>query len=204
MQSLDGDFALQNLPFPFTAFAWTDWLTSWCSHHSLTWPGRASHLLVLSLGISLFRLSCCGGVKCISGLDPWCSQNHARKHVLSSFCFALLLLTLSQVIRNSVTYTEHAVTTLDVVCVLKRFSCTLYGFGALVCCTLASSYFYLSLYNCNLISLPALLYTGRNVVWLVVGLRLGHGCVGTRDQVRKGVKGVAQGQSVVLSFSQYF
>lgn len=42
--------------------------------------------------------------------------------------------TTSQVIRDSVTYTEHAkrktVTSLDVVYALKRSGRTLYGFGA--------------------------------------------------------------------------
>ncbi|KAJ7911890.1 hypothetical protein B0H13DRAFT_1473986, partial [Mycena leptocephala] len=63
---------------------------------------------------SVCRLSHHGGVKRISGLDPWCSQNLAREHV----------------IRNSVTYIEHAVTALDIVCALKDSSCTLYSFGA--------------------------------------------------------------------------
>ena len=44
------------------------------------------------------------------------------------------VLTLCQVIRDSVTYTEHAkrktVTALDVVYALKRSGRTLYGFGA--------------------------------------------------------------------------
>jgi histone H4 len=47
---------------------------------------------------------------------------------------APLLMILSQVIRDSVTYTEHAkrktVTALDVVYALKRSGRTLYGFGA--------------------------------------------------------------------------
>jgi len=45
----------------------------------------------------------------------------------------LFYLLLSQVIRDSVTYTEHAkrktVTALDVVYALKRSGRTLYGFG---------------------------------------------------------------------------
>ena len=45
-----------------------------------------------------------------------------------------LLILLSKVIRDSVTYTEHAkrktVTALDVVYALKRSGRTLYGFGA--------------------------------------------------------------------------
>ena len=49
----------------------------------------------------------------------------------SSIC---LRLTILQVIRDSVTYTEHAkrktVTALDVVYALKRSGRTLYGFGA--------------------------------------------------------------------------
>jgi histone H4 len=47
---------------------------------------------------------------------------------------AISLLTHLQVIRDSVTYTEHAkrktVTSLDVVYALKRSGRTLYGFGA--------------------------------------------------------------------------
>ena len=50
-------------------------------------------------------------------------------------CRVLFLTSLShQVIRDSVTYTEHAkrktVTALDVVYALKRSGRTLYGFGA--------------------------------------------------------------------------
>lgn len=60
---------------------------------------------------------------CLIALLP---QRHTYSHNLPSF--------LSQVIRDSVTYTEHAkrktVTALDVVYALKRSGRTLYGFGA--------------------------------------------------------------------------
>ena len=49
-------------------------------------------------------------------------------------CISSTELTFLQVIRDSVTYTEHAkrktVTALDVVYALKRSGRTLYGFGA--------------------------------------------------------------------------
>ena len=45
----------------------------------------------------------------------------------------VLKVFLEQVIRDAVTYTEHArrktVTTMDVVYALKRHGCTIYGFG---------------------------------------------------------------------------
>ena len=67
------------------------------------------------------RLARRGGVKRISS-DIY---GYARE-VLSAF--------LSQVVRDSVTYTEHArrktVTAMDVVYALKRQGRTLYGFGA--------------------------------------------------------------------------
>jgi histone H4 len=56
------------------------------------------------------------------------------ENVCSSFVHSLLLSHRLQVIRDSVTYTEHAkrktVTALDVVYALKRSGRTLYGFGA--------------------------------------------------------------------------
>lgn len=56
-------------------------------------------------------------------------------YVLFAFVLSVFLIQLSfQVIRDSVTYTEHAkrktVTALDVVYALKRSGRTLYGFGA--------------------------------------------------------------------------
>ena len=84
------------------------------------------------------RLARRGGVKRISGLIY-----EETRGVLKIFlenvrvlCSALLLFAylLLQVIRDSVTYTEHAkrktVTALDVVYALKRSGRTLYGFGA--------------------------------------------------------------------------
>lgn len=67
--------------------------------------------------------------------DSWCSQDLPRERTLPVFVYLVSTLTLSlQVIRDSVTYTEHAkrktVTALDVVYALKRSGRTLYGFGA--------------------------------------------------------------------------
>ncbi|TFY69878.1 hypothetical protein EVG20_g2949, partial [Dentipellis fragilis] len=71
------------------------------------------------------RLARRGGVKRISGLIY-----EETRGVLKIF----LENGLVQVIRDSVTYTEHAkrktVTALDVVYALKRSGRTLYGFGA--------------------------------------------------------------------------
>ena len=64
--------------------------------------------------------------------DPWCLEDLPRKcgYRLSRGCFSAHI---DQVIRDSVTYTEHAkrktVTALDVVYALKRSGRTLYGFG---------------------------------------------------------------------------
>ncbi|EIW58437.1 histone Octamer chromosomal protein alpha carbons only, partial [Trametes versicolor FP-101664 SS1] len=78
----------------------------------------------LSAGITkpaIRRLARRGGVKRISGLIY-----EETRGVLKIF--------LENVIRDSVTYTEHAkrktVTALDVVYALKRSGRTLYGFGA--------------------------------------------------------------------------
>ncbi|KAH9066895.1 histone-fold-containing protein [Lactarius vividus] len=80
--------------------------------------------LTHSLGITkpaIRRLARRGGVKRISGLIY-----EETRGVLKIF--------LENVIRDSVTYTEHAkrktVTALDVVYALKRSGRTLYGFGA--------------------------------------------------------------------------
>jgi histone H4 len=57
-----------------------------------------------------------------------------RTYVTFVFYLNLLVSFCLQVIRDSVTYTEHAkrktVTALDVVYALKRSGRTLYGFGA--------------------------------------------------------------------------
>ena len=61
------------------------------------------------------------------------SRSSSRTYVVSCSLSDSLLIVL-QVIRDSVTYTEHAkrktVTALDVVYALKRSGRTLYGFGA--------------------------------------------------------------------------
>ena len=67
--------------------------------------------------------------------DPWCSQDLFGKCPVSSSPSASSTRSPPpQVIRDSVTYTEHAkrktVTALDVVYALKRSGRTLYGFGA--------------------------------------------------------------------------
>ncbi|KAK6067310.1 histone H4.1 [Seiridium cupressi] len=70
------------------------------------------------------RLARRGGVKRISAMPPSVIYEETRG-VLKSF--------LEGVIRDAVTYTEHAkrktVTSLDVVYALKRQGRTLYGFG---------------------------------------------------------------------------
>jgi histone H4 len=82
-----------------------------------------SHILCHALGITkpaIRRLARRGGVKRISGLIY-----EETRGVLKTF--------LESVIRDAVTYTEHAkrktVTSLDVVYALKRQGRTLYGFG---------------------------------------------------------------------------
>src|SRR5207237_567183 len=84
------------------------------------------------------RLARRGGVKRISGLI-YEETRGVLKIFLENVCSFLIVssdevLTLKQVIRDSVTYTEHAkrktVTALDVVYALKRSGRTLYGFGA--------------------------------------------------------------------------
>ena len=84
------------------------------------------------------RLARRGGVKRISGLI-YEETRGVLKIFLENVClFRPLLIAFSylsvQVIRDSVTYTEHAkrktVTALDVVYALKRSGRTLYGFGA--------------------------------------------------------------------------
>ena len=100
------------------------------------------HFLIHNLGITkpaIRRLARRGGVKRISGLIY-----EETRGVLKIFlenvgrCCCLYchfnLHFYPQVIRDSVTYTEHAkrktVTALDVVYALKRSGRTLYGFGA--------------------------------------------------------------------------
>ncbi|KAL5721924.1 Histone cluster 1 [Ranunculus cassubicifolius] len=83
------------------------------------------------------RLARRGGVKRISGLIY-----EETRGVLKIF--------LENVIRDAVTYTEHArrktVTAMDVVYALKRQGRTLYGFGASICLQLLK--FNTSLINC--------------------------------------------------------
>ena len=83
------------------------------------------------------RLARRGGVKRISGLI-YEETRAVLKNFLEGvrshpFYIILSSLTSFQVIRDSVTYTEHAkrktVTALDVVYALKRSGRTLYGFG---------------------------------------------------------------------------
>ncbi|KAK2459818.1 hypothetical protein APHAL10511_008139 [Amanita phalloides] len=81
--------------------------------------GKSAH--THKRGPAIRRLARRGGVKRISGLIY-----EETRGVLKIF--------LENVIRDSVTYTEHAkrktVTALDVVYALKRSGRTLYGFGA--------------------------------------------------------------------------
>lgn len=104
---------------------------------------RLSFRVYLTFGIGITkpairRLARRGGVKRISGLIYEETRGVLKiflenvRRILLPF---LTLLTCSvQVIRDSVTYTEHAkrktVTALDVVYALKRSGRTLYGFGA--------------------------------------------------------------------------
>ena len=85
---------------------------------------RYALLSILSLGITkpaIRRLARRGGVKRISGLI----YEEVR---------GVLKIFLENVIRDAVTYTEHAkrktVTAMDVVYALKRQGRTLYGFGS--------------------------------------------------------------------------
>ena len=107
------------------------WETSPCTFLSLT------H----GIGITkpaIRRLARRGGVKRISGLIYEETRGVLKiflenvSHII--VCFATLIYPSTQVIRDSVTYTEHAkrktVTALDVVYALKRSGRTLYGFGA--------------------------------------------------------------------------
>jgi histone H4 len=83
------------------------------------------------------RLARRGGVKRISGLIYEETRGVLKiflENVRSLFSASYPSLISPQVIRDSVTYTEHAkrktVTALDVVYALKRSGRTLYGFGA--------------------------------------------------------------------------
>jgi histone H4 len=96
---------------------------------------------LVSTGITkpaIRRLARRGGVKRISGLI-YEETRGVLKIFLENVCVILKyspcdILNSLQVIRDSVTYTEHAkrktVTALDVVYALKRSGRTLYGFGA--------------------------------------------------------------------------
>ena len=81
------------------------------------------------------RLARRGGVKRISGLIYEETRGVLKvivqlEYVFLPFCFEVFL---ENVIRDAVTYTEHAkrktVTAMDVVYALKRQGRTLYGFG---------------------------------------------------------------------------
>ena len=84
------------------------------------------------------RLARRGGVKRISGLIYEETRGVLKIFLENvrpvSSLFMAVVLPFAQVIRDSVTYTEHAkrktVTALDVVYALKRSGRTLYGFGA--------------------------------------------------------------------------
>ena len=82
------------------------------------------------------RLARRGGVKRISGLIYEETRGVLKVHIsLLQRCFArsIMQVFLENVIRDAVTYTEHAkrktVTAMDVVYALKRQGRTLYGFG---------------------------------------------------------------------------
>ena len=101
-------------------------------------------MLTSTIGITkpaIRRLARRGGVKRISGLIYEETRGvlkifleNVSPHRLVRFVYSSSDLFNSQVIRDSVTYTEHAkrktVTSLDVVYALKRSGRTLYGFGA--------------------------------------------------------------------------
>ena len=106
---------------------------------------RCLLLLTSTIGITkpaIRRLARRGGVKRISGLIyeetrgvlKIFLENVSPPHRLVRFVYSSSDLFNFQVIRDSVTYTEHAkrktVTSLDVVYALKRSGRTLYGFGA--------------------------------------------------------------------------
>jgi histone H4 len=108
----------------------------WCRSQGITKP-------------AIRRLARRGGVKRISGLiyeetrgilkiflesepySPLSFPSHLRRWLTR--CFRSVLAVRVDVIRDSVTYTEHSkrktVTALDVVYALKRQGRTLYGFG---------------------------------------------------------------------------
>jgi histone H4 len=98
------------------------------------------HPLTHRVGITkpaIRRLARRGGVKRISGLIYEETRGVLKiflENVSLAFAVVVLFLISLKVIRDSVTYTEHAkrktVTALDVVYALKRSGRTLYGFGA--------------------------------------------------------------------------
>ena len=112
---------------PAETFSWPFRGSRSCRHSPLTYvPSLQRHRKVLRDNIqgitkpAIRRLARRGGVKRISGLIY-----EETRGVLKVF--------LENVIRDSVTYTEHArrktVTAMDVVYALKRQGKTLYGFG---------------------------------------------------------------------------
>lgn len=105
------------------------------------WSGGSLLSLLVRVGITkpaIRRLARRGGVKRISGLIYEETRGVLKIFLenVSGLTGAVCADELSavQVIRDSVTYTEHAkrktVTALDVVYALKRSGRTLYGFGA--------------------------------------------------------------------------
>ena len=105
-----------------------------------TWGGFLFCWLTNNGGITkpaIRRLARRGGVKRISGLIYEETRGVLKIFLENVSGLARLFLVCQpvfQVIRDSVTYTEHAkrktVTALDVVYALKRSGRTLYGFGA--------------------------------------------------------------------------
>jgi histone H4 len=93
----------------------------------------------LQIQPAIRRLARRGGVKRISGLIYEETRGVLKIFLenvmnISCLCSRFIFNIAVQVIRDSVTYTEHAkrktVTSLDVVYALKRSGRTLYGFGA--------------------------------------------------------------------------
>ena len=101
--------------------------------------GHSTHPLAGITKPAIRRLARRGGVKRISGLIYEETRGVLKIFLENVSCFDTFsylrfLIYFLQVIRDSVTYTEHAkrktVTALDVVYALKRSGRTLYGFGA--------------------------------------------------------------------------
>jgi len=108
-----------------------------CEAFPLTLLHFLTHHCVGITKPAIRRLARRGGVKRISGLIYEETRGVLKiflENVRSLFCLVTFSDHSLQVIRDSVTYTEHAkrktVTALDVVYALKRSGRTLYGFGA--------------------------------------------------------------------------